>query len=271
MGILNINKESKSVRLVTTILIGSVGGLIFAYINMPLPWLLGPMIALLIGARFSKIQLFWPTRVRGWGLIVVGYSSGSSISRNTLSQIARDLPWMLVMTIALILFGAITAILVSKLAKVDYASALIGGVPGGLTQMTVLAEEMEEVDCTVVAFQQIVRSILTVLTVPLLIYSPLYSVEKTTNATAAALATVLPTDVLVWKVILFTIISVLSAVVANKIKMPTAYLLGPILGVGIVSVLGFHGPAVSRVLLDIAQFSIGSYLGLLLKPEKLQK
>ncbi len=271
MNIPRFDKQSKPVRLLLTVVIGLAGGLIFVAVHMPLPWLLGPMTALLVGARFcKKIQLYWPSRLRGWGLIVVGYSSGSSISRGTLSQIAKDLPWMLFMTIAIIAVAALAAFIVSKLSEVDYPSTLVAGFPGGLTQLITLSEELDGVDCTVVTFFQVVRVILIVFCAPLLVFSPLYSVGNTSDYTAAAVSAAMPMSELLPKIVLFTVISVLSAILAKKVKLPTAYMLGPILGVAVFNVAGIHGPSLSPILLDIAQFSIGAYLGLLLKPERLQ-
>lgn len=270
MDILNLTKESKSVRLLLTIIIGMIGGLVFINIHMPLPWVLGPMTAVLIGSKLGKIHLYWSSGVRNWGLIIIGYASGLSFNQETLSQIILQLPWMLVMTIALIAFSAITAFVVSKLMGVNYPSVLTGCIPGGLTQMVTLGEEIEGMDMTVITFLQVMRLILIVFCVPLLIYSPLYSVEKSGYTTAIAQTASVPLNVLIPKIILFAIISVLCALLAKKLKFPTAYLLGPIIGIAVLNILGFHGPALSPILLDIAQFSMGCYLGLLLKPEDLQ-
>ena len=155
MDILNFNKESKLVRLLLTIVIGIIGGLIFVYIHMPLPWVLGPMTATLIGSKLSKIRLYWPSRIRNWGLIVIGYSCGLSFNRDTLFQIIKELPWMLVMTTVLIAFCAVTALLVSKLTGVDYPSILTGCIPGGLSQMVILGEEIEGMDLTIITFFQV--------------------------------------------------------------------------------------------------------------------
>lgn len=271
MEILKLNSRSKPVKLLLTIFIGLIGALFFIKIHMPLPWVLGPMIALLIGSKVCKIEFYWPAGIRDWGLIIIGYASGLSINRETFFQIIQQLPWMLLMTVLLIAFGAVTALFISKLTGVDYPSILTGGIPGGLTQMVVLGEEMKGMDLTVITFLQVVRLMLIVFCIPLIVFSPFYNaenVEYTTVVIQAAEA--LPMGVLIPKVIIFSAVSVLSAFSAKKLRFPTPYLLGPILGIAIASILGFQGPALSPILLDIAQFTMGCYLGLLLKPEKLE-
>lgn len=270
MIILKLNKESKTLRLLMTIILGIIGGLIFISVNMPLPWVLGPMTAVLIGSKLGRLQLYLPVRVRNWGLVIIGYSSGLSFNRNTLGQIVQQLPWMLIMTIILLAFSAASAFLVSKLMKVDYPSILTGCIPGGLTQMVVLGEELEGMDLTIITFLQVMRLMLIVFCVPLLVFSPLYSVEKSVYTAVTEIASSVPLNVLIPKILLFTIISIICAMLAKKLKFPTAYLLGPIIGIAALNISGFSGPSLSPILLNIAQISMGCYLGLMLKPEKLQ-
>lgn len=269
MEIFNLNKDSKVVRLLITTVIGIIGGFLFIRIHMPLPWVLGPMTALLIGSKLCKFQFYFPCRIRNWGLIIVGYSSGVAFNRDTLIQIIQQLPWMITFTIGLLAFCAALAALVSKLTGIDYPTTLTGCIPGGLSQMVVLGEEIEGMDLTIITFFQVTRLMLIVFCVPLLIYSPLYSVDKS-GSTAVVQAAAASMDMLVPKIILFAIISILCALLAKKLKFPTAYLLGPILGIAFLNIVGFHGPAVPPILLIIAQISMGCYLGLLLKPENLQ-
>ncbi|GHH96899.1 hypothetical protein AM1BK_04420 [Neobacillus kokaensis] len=68
---------------------------------------------------------------------------------------------------------------------------------------------------------------------------------------------------------MLAVICILSALLAKKLKFPTPHLLGPILATAICNITGLHGPALSAPLLDLSQFMIGGYIGLLLKPEKL--
>nr|WP_257790971.1 AbrB family transcriptional regulator [Candidatus Formimonas warabiya] len=251
-------------------MLGVVGGVIFTRIHMPLPWVLGPMVVLIIASKLGHIHLYWSLKERNLGLIIIGYASGSSINKETLYQIMQQLPWMAVMTVTLIAFSAITAVFVSKLTEIDYPSILTGGIPGGLTQMVILAEEMGGLDLTVITFLQVMRLILVVSCVPLIVFSPLYAAEKSAYTTAVAQTASEPWDVLIPKIVLFAAISVLSAISSKRLKFPTPYFVGPILGVAIFNILGFHAPSLSPVLLMIAQFTMGCYLGLLLEPGKLQ-
>lgn len=266
---LNILTENNKLSVLLTFLIGLAGGLVFLSIHMPLPWLLGPMVFVLAGSRLKKIKLYLPTNVRNMGLMIIGYGSGLSFHRETLLQTVRQLPWMLLMTLALIAFSAGIAWLISRLSGIDYLSVFTGSIPGGLTQMLILAEETKGLNLTVITILHVMRLIMVVFCVPLLAYSPIFPAVKSVQR-AAVQPDAEPPDVLILKIIIFTVIVLLSAVLAKNLRFPTPFLLGPILAIAVVNLSGFEGPALSPILLDVAQFTIGCYLGLLLKPENVE-
>jgi membrane AbrB-like protein len=262
------NKENTIIRLLITIGIGLIGTVIFVFTHMPIPWLLGPMTAVLIGSRFAKIELYWSSYIRDTGLTLVGYSIGLSFTKDALIQIIHQLPSMLFMTVILVSFCACIALLVSKLSGIDYATILTGSIPGGLSQIITLAEEIKDIDVTVVTFLQVARLIMIIFFVPLLIFSPMFGVGKPVSSSdvhtaAAQWGTLFP------NIILFAAMSLLCIILGKKLKLPTPYLLGPIIATAVLNISGFHGPALPASILDISQFMIGGYIGLLLKPEKL--
>ncbi len=71
---------------------------------------------------------------------------------------------------------------------------------------------------------------------------------------------------LVW---LYLIVTVASAIIGRRIKLPTAYLLGPIMGTSALVIAGTPAPHLPAPLLDIAQIAMGAYLGLMLKPARI--
>ncbi|MED1470767.1 AbrB family transcriptional regulator [Bacillus salipaludis] len=261
-----MNKNHKRVRFSVSLVIAMIGGILFSIIHTPIPWLLGPMVSIFIGARFGKIQLYWPSGVRNAGLIIVGYSIGLSFTKSTLLQILKQLPTMLLMTVLLVAFCASIAFVVSKLTGVDYPTVLTGSIPGGLSQMIIFAEEVKGIDITTVTFLQVARLMMIIFFVPFLIFGPFFR-RTAASSTGALIHTVQTANTsIVW----LAILCVICAFLAKKLKFPTPFLLGPILGTAIVNISGLHGPALPASILDLSQFMIGGYIGLLLKPEKLQ-
>jgi len=265
-----LNKDNKMLRFSVTLALAFIGGLLFTVLHTPIPWLLGPMTAVLIGARFGKIAIFWPSYIRDTGLIIVGYSIGLSFTKDALLQIVAKLPSMLLMTVLLVTFCAGIAFVVSKFSGVDYPTVLTGSIPGGLSQMIIFAEEVKGIDITTVTFLQVARLLMIIFLVPFLILgsyfkqSPAHTGVEFVEKGMTFTGPIFPT------VIMFAVLCILCAFLAKRLKFPTPFLLGPILGTAIATISGFHGPSLSPAVLDVSQFLIGGYIGLLLKPEKLQ-
>lgn len=260
--------SDKPIRILVTLLIASCGGLLFEWIHIPVPWFLGPMVAILIGSRFSRIPLYWPSKIRDIGMIIVGYSMGLSFTKSALHQIFIQFPSIILMTIILISLSSLIALIVSKLSRIDYPTILTGSIPGGLSQMIMLAEETKGIDITVVTVLQVTRQMMIILLVPVYIFNPFFGVKPSvlTNAHHPEMVqwgTMYP------NILIFAIVSILCAILGKKIKLPTSFLVGPIIGTAVLTVFGIHGPSLPASVLDISQFMIGSYVGLLLKPDKL--
>ncbi|MFP7296636.1 AbrB family transcriptional regulator [Neobacillus niacini] len=257
-------------RFFYTLLIAFIGGIVFFLITVPIPWLLGPMTAVLIGSRFKKIQVHWPIQIRDIGLIILGYSIGLSFTKEAAIQILGKLPLMLLLTVILVIFCAGIAFFVSKLSGVDYPTILTGSIPGGLSQMITFAEEVKGIDLTTVSFLQVTRVIMIIFSVPFLIYSPLV-----TNSSSALIENLennsnQTSDTLFPSIIFYAAICVICAFLGKRLKFPTPFLLGPITATAILTITGLQGPELPNSVMDFSQIMIGGYIGLLLKPEKLQ-
>ncbi|MEI7025196.1 AbrB family transcriptional regulator [Paenibacillus sp. y28] len=236
---------------------------------MPVPWLLGPMLAVLIGSKLSRIPLYWPAALRHTGLVLVSYSIGLSFTREAMLQIMKQLPSMLVVTLLTLGLCVVTALIVSRLSGIDYPTIATGSVPGGLSQMITLAEEMKDIDVTTVAFFQVTRLILIVFCIPLLIFSPWFGGFVSAPGTGGLDEAAASWGALWPDLLLYAAACIAGVLVAVKLKLPTAYMLGPILAIAALTMIGFPGPTLPSGLLSLSQFMIGGYVGLLLKPGQL--
>ncbi|GBF33482.1 AbrB family transcriptional regulator [Desulfocucumis palustris] len=257
-------------RLVITMLTALIGGSSFKLMHVPIPWLLGPMTAVLIGSSLWKGRYGWPGQVRNAGMIIVGYTIGLSMTAAALQEMSHQLTSMLLMTLILLLMCASMAYVVSKLARSDYLTALLGCIPGGLTQVISLAEETEGVNITVVTVMQVVRLMAIIICVPILIFSPVLGNHRTDALAAQAASSIHAEGAILFPDILpFAAVSVVCALAGDRIRFPTAYLLGPAIGTAILQMFGLHGPQLPSLVINAAQFMIGAFVGLLLKPGEL--
>jgi uncharacterized protein len=263
-------KKNKFIYFLTALATAFIGGSIFSVINTPIPWLLGPMTAVLIASRIKSVKLYWPVTMRDIGLIIVGYSIGLSFTKATMFEIITKLPSMFVMAVLLVLFCAGTAYLISFLTGIDYPTVLTGSMPGGLSQIIAFAEESKGIDITTVTFFQVTRLLMIVFIVPFLLFSPLFSIGGNDHGAVPVLNSGPKWELLFPDILFYGLLSLSLALIGKKIKLPTAFMLGPIIGIGALNIFGYSGPPLPSLILDISQFLIGGYIGLLLKPEKLK-
>lgn len=265
----DLNNLSKTSKFLATLITAFIGGGLFFLIKSPMPWLLGPMAALLIISRFNKVKFIWPVSIRNIGLIIVGYSIGISFTKSSLSNMLHHLPSMLILTTLIVLISVFIAFVISKLSSIDYPTTLTSCIPGGLSQIIVFAEEVKGIDITIVTFFHVIRVLMVVFLVPFFIFSPIFIKERTT-ATSIIIDNIIPQWSNLFPHIFFFIpVCFLSAKLGKIIKLPAPYFLAPVIAVTAINLSGFQGPSLPPSLLDISQFMVGGYIGLLLKTEQL--
>ncbi|PZE22098.1 AbrB family transcriptional regulator [Paenibacillus xerothermodurans] len=153
-------------RITETICVTFIGGVLFTLLHVPLSWMLGPLTAAVVWSSLVRRRLTWPGGLRNAGLALLGYSMGLSFTID--SVISSQLPLMLLATALTLVFSLGVAYITARHTGISGASSVIGSVPGGLSQMVVLSDEVEGADTAVVAFMQTIRLLAVVFVVPFL-------------------------------------------------------------------------------------------------------
>lgn len=248
----------KSISLV--VLISVVGAMLFDVLRLPVPWMLGPLFAVLISQFFIKYELFWPIQFRNIGLVVVGVSIGQTFQISVFSEMGWLILLMFVINISLVLISIAMAIGVHKFSNVSLKTALTCTVPGGLGQIVVFAEEEKDINLAVVTYFHIVRVVSIVMIIPFILSGHVVQTASTESILDIQ-----------WLPLLFLVL-VAGATVwfGKKIKLPVPYFLTPILFIIALTLFSVETPHVPSVLLNLSQLLMGAYIGLLLKPKMLK-
>lgn len=265
----DILRKNKAARLSLTLLTAILGGWVFDLLHIPLSWLLGPMVFVLIGSTKWRIHFEWNVSLRNTGMIIVAYTMGLSFTLSALKEITRHLPTMLLMTVLLLLLCAGMSVILSRLMRTDFLTMLMGSIPGGLSQVVTLAEETKGVNVTIVTVMQVIRLMTIIISVPALLFSPIVGQTHERSGagiTEAATAMIGSDQSMILNYVLYAVVCILSAWAAKQLKFPTAPLLGPMMGTALLQMTGIVGPILPTSVLNGAQVLIGAYLGLLLKP-----
>lgn len=256
------------VRIMETVLVTFAGGLVFTYLGLPISWMLGPMTAILLWQWLTGRRLVSSSRVRNIGLLTIGYGLGLSFTIESARQISLQLPSMLIATILTILFSLGIAVMISLRTGVSLMSCIMGNIPGGMSQMVVMSEEMEDVDTAVVVFMQTIRLLAVIFIVPFLAFHSLKS-ESSAGVHAAAegmlwgslqLGITQAAERPIYTLLILSVV-LFAAWAGVKLHLPTPYFLGPILMVGLLNMIGFELPQLPSLFSILAQWSLGIYLG----------
>ena len=147
-----------------TICLGAVGGALFAFLNMPLAWLIGSM-CVTTTAALSGAPLQRSTRLFTAMVVVLGVMLGGAFTPDALE---RAYLWLGSIT-ALLAYVAAVALAISLLLRRYFgfgrATAYFSASPGGLNFMVLMGGAMGGDERTI-ALMHSIRLLLTVLIIP---------------------------------------------------------------------------------------------------------
>ena len=155
------------IRFLTTLLVGSVGGLVGYHLPLPVGPLLGSMLAVGI-YNCLGFKAFLPPQVRIGARIIVGSVIGLSLNRDTFMELKTVLVPALIITTSLLMWGIITGYIVYKFCKLDMHTAFLSSSAGGMTELSLLATSLGG-DGPKVAILHTIRMITIVSTMPLIL------------------------------------------------------------------------------------------------------
>jgi uncharacterized protein len=146
--------------------IGSLGAAVFVALRLPLPWFLGALTATMIAAVLDVAFVPPPKHVGVILRAVLGTAIGGAFTPELLSRgvpilisLALLIPWLaLIIGLGYRFF--------TRRALLDPRTAFFAAVPGGLTDVVMIAEDMGA-NARTVTLIQLARIILVVFTLPL--------------------------------------------------------------------------------------------------------
>ncbi len=147
--------------------LGGLGSLVAHAVRMPLPNLLGPLIACGVAtiAGMPLKPLRWS---RELGQVIVGLAIGLRFVPSVIHAIADLVPAMLVSTLAVVLVTMATGLLIRGLCRLDRETAFFGTAAVGLAEMAAVAHERGG-SAAIVSLVHTVRVTGLVTAVPLLV------------------------------------------------------------------------------------------------------
>ncbi|MEK8051925.1 AbrB family transcriptional regulator [Ideonella sp. DXS22W] len=248
----------RPVRLAATLAWAAAAGALAAALHVPLPWMIGPLLATALGC-----MLGWPlqasVRLRNAGLWWLGTALGLYFTPPVLAVVARLAPaialgvaWALLLGHGFYRFLVWTQGGAKQLDPTDHVSAYFAGAIGGASEMAILAERHHgRVDRVAAAHS--LRVIIVVVLIPFaLLALDVHGADLAAPITrqvdwpalAGLLAATAGGCALMW-----------------RLRTPNPWVLGALAVSAALAATGHAGSALPRGLLNAGQLAIGVMLG----------
>jgi membrane AbrB-like protein len=227
------------------------GGVIAQFLHIPLPWMIGPMLAM-VTAKIRSLPVRPPTGGRETGQLIIGTAIGTFFTPPVLEQVKNAAGLMLAAGFASILIGYLTALVVARLAAVDRTTAFFACVPGGAAEMVVLGERYGAAG-HFVAMAQSLRMMLVVLVVP-----PLFALSGVTGSLAYSSVGM---GVAMSGLAILLLCTAGAGFLMQRIGAPTPWLLGPLLCSVALAATDNSLTAMPPVLSNLGQYLVGCAIG----------
>src|SRR5436189_2185070 len=162
-----IPSRAKILNALETLVIGTAGGVLFLWANLPGGLISGAMIAVGIAAIAGR-PLAVPPILTQTVLVLLGISLGSLASWQLLQHISAYPLTIGLLAVATFFSTFGSSLYLQRIHGWDQTSALLAGSPGALSQITVLAAE-KGADVPAIAVVQTMRVIILTAALPLVL------------------------------------------------------------------------------------------------------
>jgi uncharacterized protein len=240
-------------RFLLALLIGAGGGVIFVRFGLPLPWMLGSIVACTL-ASLMRAPVASPACVRPPMRMIIGVMLGTGFTPQIFEDVGNWIPTTIGLAVFILVSGAACFAYFRCVAGFDRPTAYFAGMPGGLMEMVIAGEHKGGARTT--ALVQSVRILLVVLTLPFLV--------RLISGTSlgSRLQFGLSVFVTPWRDELWLLATaVAGALLGHVLRLPARLLLGPMLISAAVHVLGWKRFAPAIEIVNVAQLVLGTTIG----------
>ncbi|MEZ5760737.1 MAG: AbrB family transcriptional regulator [Paracoccaceae bacterium] len=242
-----------------TYAIGTLGGVVAMLAHLPLPMLLGSLLAVGAAALFGLRPLGRlpeaPQRLRMLFIPVIGVAIGGAARPGLLQEAVAWLPSLAILAIFIpAVHYAGFRILVAT-GRIDKVTALFATAPGGLVETVQMGEEAGA-DMQMLIMLQFLRLILTI------VFIPLFFTWLVGHAVGSAGgAAVEGAEMGIFDLAVLVAAGVLGAIIGLKLRLPAGHVLGPIFLSGAAHLAGLTAAVPPQVTVWATQVVIGTSLG----------
>ena len=239
-------------RIALTYAIAACGVAVFHLLHLPLPWLIGPIVACLVAA-LAGVPMKGNALVNDAMRTVLGIAVGATFTVAILVSMQGMWPTLLLIPVMVAVIGAIGVPYFQRIWGFDFPTSYYSAMPGGLQDMLAFGEEAGG-DVRALSLIHATRVMVIVVALPFILQA-WWDVDLSSPPGEPA-ASIAPSQLL-----LMVFCGIAGWRIAKAVGMFGASILGPLILAAILALLGIleHRPPAEAIWM--AQFFIGMTVG----------
>ncbi len=239
-------------RTTAGLALGTLGGLAFYALALPLPWMLGALFATMT-ASVAGLPVAGPMRLRPVIVAIIGVLLGSRFTPEVMAQIGDTAVTLAILTFYLICVAVVVVPFYRFVGRQDWTTAYFAGMPGGLSEMIEFGEA-RGANVPVIVLAHSLRIVITIALMAVLFRVVLgHEVGAAATGTGPALGLA--------DAAILTGSAVLGGFLGIRLRLPAPTFLGPLILSAAVHLVGFTESVPPTLLVNAAQVVLGTILG----------
>jgi len=253
---INLDKENiKSLfskNFLIVILISVPSAIVADFFNIPLAWMIGPMIATSLVA-LKGFQVLMPKLALSSILIILGLHIGNYIDQNLLTQMVNWIWTTVIMFFYIVISILIVSKYLQKFSGYKEKTSIFSAAPGALGPLMILAE-YEKSDLSQVATAHLIRLIIIITVFPFVIISlsPTASLELEKFDYMSQNH---------WDLVLLIMASLVFIFFFDKAKVPAALLSGTLVASGLLQIFDIASYKLPDASINFCLLILGASVG----------
>ena len=245
-------KDLFSKKFLLVIIISIPSAIIADFFNIPLAWMIGPMIAVSVAA-LNGFKIFMPRLALSSILIVLGLHIGNYIDQNLLNQMVNWIWTTIIMFGYIIVSILIVSKYLQKFSGYKQKTSIFSAAPGALGPLLILAE-YEKSDLSQVATAHLIRLIIIITLFPFIIVSlsdsDILEIQKFDYMAQNH-----------WDLVILIIASIIFIFFFDKAKVPAALLSGTLVASGILQIFDIASYKLPDASINFCLLILGASVG----------
>ena len=245
-------KQLISRKFILVILISIPSAIVADYFNIPLAWMLGPMIITSIAA-LSGLKIKMPKLALSGILIVLGLHIGNYIDQNLFNQMINWIWTSVIMFIYIIVCILVVSKYLQKYSSYGQKASIFSAAPGALGPLMILAEH-EKTDLSQVATSHLIRLIIIITVIPFIIVNNVITETLILDEF----------DYMAqnhFNLIILIIASLIFIFMFDKIKIPAALLSGTLFASGLLQITDIASYKLPDASINFCLLILGASVG----------